>query len=92
MASSSGISACWPPTNQRIIVATCHAASSASWKTRLAVACRLQRDVDVAALARPVVRPLGHEGRHQAAALRQHLDEGLEQRGLVGGFERLVDA
>ena len=54
-------------------------------------ALALERHVDVAALPRPVVRPLGHEGRHQPAALRQHLEEGLEQGGAIGRLERLVD-
>ena len=57
---------------------------------RLAVLA-LEADVDVAALAGPVVGPLGHEGRHQAAALRQHFHEGLEQGGAVGALERLVE-
>ena len=52
----------------------------------------LERQVDVPALARPIPRPLRHEGRHEAAALGQHLGEGLEQHRLVGGAERLVDA
>ena len=56
---------------------------------RLAVLA-LERDVDMAALARIVVRPFGHEGRHQAAALGQHLHEGLEQGRAVGRLQRLV--
>ena len=42
-----------------------------------------ERQVDMAALAGPVGRPLGHEGGHQAVALCHHLGEGLEQRRLV---------
>ena len=52
------------------------------------IAARLriaERDVDVAALARVVVAPLRHEGRHQTLALHRDLREGLEERGLVGG-------
>ena len=44
-----------------------------------------QRHVHVAAAARPVLRPLGHEGGEPVALLRQHLGEELEQRGAVGG-------
>ncbi len=48
-----------------------------------------ERDVDMPAGARPLGRPLGHEGRHQAAPLQGDLDEGLEQGGLVGGVQSL---
>ena len=41
-----------------------------------------KRDMQMARLARPVARPFGHEGRHQAATLREDLGEGLEQRAL----------
>ncbi len=44
----------------------------------------------MAALAGIAVGPFGHEGSHHAAALGQYLHEGLEQRGLVGGFQRPV--
>src|SRR6266404_652324 len=50
----------------------------------------LERDVDMAALAWIVVRPFGHERGHQAAALGEHLQEGLEKGGAVGRFQRLV--
>ena len=46
---------------------SCRARPSASWKTGRP-ALVLERQVDVAALARPVVRPLRHEGRHQRRA------------------------
>ena len=50
-----------------------------------------QRQVNVPALPGVILRPLGHEGGHAAATLGQHLHEGLEQRGLVGGGLGVVD-
>ena len=44
----------------------------------------------MSALTGHAVGPLGHERRHQAAALREHLHEGLEQRGAIGRFEGLA--
>ena len=51
-----------------------------------------QRHVHVATTARPVLGPFGHEGREPAAPLGQYLGEELEQRRLVGGGQRIVDA
>src|ERR1700722_10794564 len=46
-----------------------------------------QRNMQMAALARNAVGPLGHEGRHQAMALREYLGIGFEQRRAVRGLE-----
>lgn len=45
----------------------------------------------MAALAGMLVRPLRHEGGHQAVLLRQRLGEGLEEEGLVAGGGGLID-
>ena len=50
-----------------------------------------KRRVQMAGLAGPVARPLGHESRHPAALLREDLGEGLEQGRLVGRPQRIVD-
>ena len=49
-----------------------------------------QRGVDMAALARILVRPFRHECRHQPAPLGHRFGEGLEQNRLVRGTQRVV--
>ncbi len=49
-----------------------------------------QRNVQMAALTRNVLGPLGHERRHQTVALREHLGIGLEERRAIGGLEGIA--
>ena len=81
MASSSGISACCPPTNQRIM-SDIAPGLALLVEDRLATPV-LEREMQMAGLARIGVRPFGHEGGHLALPLGQHLREGLEQDGAV---------
>src|ERR1700685_1428504 len=46
--------------------------------------------MQMTALSRHAVGPLGHERRHQAMALREHLGKSLEECGAVGGFEGIA--
>src|SRR5271156_6847037 len=46
--------------------------------------------MQMTALSRYAVGPLGHERRHQATALREHLGKSLEECGAVGGFEGIA--
>jgi hypothetical protein len=48
----------------------------------------LQRDMQMAGLAGPVLRPFGHEGGHPAAPLRQDLGHCLEQGRPVCRLQR----
>src|ERR1700734_1557824 len=49
-----------------------------------------QRNVQMAALARNAVGPLGHEGRHQAVALCEYLGIGFKQRRAVRGLQSVA--
>ena len=89
MANNSGMSFCWPPTYQRIS-SDMLCGFDGVVERGLAVGLARERGVDVPALPRPVLRPLGHERGHHAVTLREDLGVGLEQRAAVRGFERLA--